>query len=205
MIIKSENIRKYMMYNLNIENEDIDMKDMLKLKKININGLNSKLEQAYFVPEELGYLKEIEECSFSKLEITNEIIINLNKLKKLKIIQYDFCNNISDIKIENAIKKIYINYSDFSLLTACNNTEAMEIIFLKNVNNVDINKICKFKNVKKIYLLNCNVIGISLLEQLESLEYLEVIGSNIDNKETIGELSKRIKVRYSEEEYFNVG
>ena len=33
MIIKSENIRKYMMYNLNIENEDIDMKDMLKLKK----------------------------------------------------------------------------------------------------------------------------------------------------------------------------
>ena len=117
MIIKSENIRKYMMYNLNIENEDIDMKDMLKLKKININGLNSKLEQAYFVPEELGYLKEIEECSFSKLEITNEIIINLNKLKKLKIIQYDFCNNISDIKIENAIKKIYINYSNFSLLT----------------------------------------------------------------------------------------
>ena len=153
----------------------------------------------------MGYLKEIEECSFSKLEITNEIIINLNKLKKLKIIQYDFCNNISDIKIENAIKKIYINYSDFSLLTACNNTEAMEIIFLKNVNNVDINKICKFKNVKKIYLLNCNVIGISLLEQLESLEYLEVIGSKIDNKKIIEELSKKIKVKYSEEEYFNVG
>ena len=200
MEIKSENLKEYIINNSNIRNRDIEIEDINKLKSLNINGLNNRLEEALFVPQELSYFKEIEECSFSSITITNEIIENINKLNKLEIIEYDFCKNTAKIEMENKVKRIYLNYSNIELLNLCKNIDTMEKIFLKNIENVDIRMVCKFKNVKNIYLLNCNVINIESLEELEKLEFLKVIGSKIDNYETIEKLSKSIKVEYSEDE-----
>ena len=205
MLIKSENIKKYIENNLSIKNNEIEMDEIIKLEKININGLNYKLEKAVFVPEELSYLKGISECSFKNFTITNEILENLNKLDKLNVLQFDFCQNETHKTINNKINSIYLNGSNFELLSMCENTEYMETIFLKNIEKVDINSICKYKNLKKLFLLNSDIKNIELLEELPNLSYLKIIGSKIDNLEIIEKLRKKIEVIYSEEEYFNIG
>jgi len=205
MLIISENIKKYIENNLDIKNNEIEMDDIIKLEKININGLNYKLEKAVFVPKELSYLKGIKECSFNNFTITNEILENLNKLEKLNVLQFDFSQSKTDKTINNKISSIYLDCSDFALLNMCNNTDYMETIFLKNAGEVDINSICKYKNLKKLFLLNSDVKNIELLEKLSNLSYLKIIGSKIENTEIIEKLRKKIKVVYSEEEYFNIG
>ena len=205
MLIKSENIKKYIENNEDIKNNEIEMEDVIKLEKIHINGLNYKLEKAEFVPEELSYLKGISECTFSNFIITNEILENLNKLEKLSVLQFDYCQSETDKTINNKISSIYLDCSDFNLLSMCDNTEYMETIFLKNVEEIDINCIYKYKNLKKLFLLNSNVKNIELLEELPNLSYLKIVGSKIENTEIIEKLSKKIEVIYSEEEYFNIG
>lgn len=202
MEIRSENIKKYLINNIQVSNDNIEMEDLLKLKEININWFNSKLEKAYFNPNELSYLKEIISCSFNNFVINDEILENINKLNKLEVLNYDFCKSIANKSINNKIKEIYMNCSDIELLLCCNTIETMEKIFLKNIENVDINTIEKFKNVKEIYLLNCKVKNIVLLEKFKNLSYVEIIGSKIDNYETIEKLKKKIRVKYSKEEYF---
>ena len=205
MEIKSENIREYIENNVDIKGNEIELEDIKKLDRININALNFKLEEAIFVPEELSYLKEIEECSFANFTITDEIIENLNKLKKLSIFQFDFCKSTVSKKIYNSISRIYLNYSDFSLLEMCDNTESMKTVFLKNVKDIDVSKINKFKNLKRLSLLNSEVNNIESLKNFENLEEVKIIGSKINNVSILEELSKKIKIEYSEDEYFNIG
>ncbi len=205
MEIKSENIKRYIENNVDIKDNEIELEDIRKLNRININALNLKLEEAIFVPEELSYLKEIEECSFANFTITDEIIENLNKLKKLSIFQFDFCKSTVSKKIYNSISRIYLNYSDFSLLEMCDNTESMKTVFLKNVKDIDVSKINKFKNLKRLSLLNSEVNNIESLKNFENLEEVKIIGSKINNVSILEELSKKIKIEYSEDEYFNIG
>ena len=205
MEIKSENIKRYIENNVDIKGNEIELEDIKKLDRININALNFKLEEAIFVPEELSYLKEIEECSFANFNITDDIVVNLNKLKKLRIFQFDFCKSTVSKKIYNSISRIYLNYSDFSLLEMCDNTESMETVFLKNVKDIDVSKINKFKNLKRLSLLNSEVNNIESLENFENIEEVKIIGSKINNVSILEELSKKIKIEYSEDEYFNIG
>ena len=130
---------------------------------------------------------------------------NLNKLEKLSVLQFDYCQSETDKTINNKISSIYLDCSDFKLLSMCDNTEYMETIFLKNVEEIDINCIYKYKNLKKLFLFNSNLKNIELLEELPNLSYLKIVGSKIENTEIIEKLSKKIEVVYSEEEYFNIG
>lgn len=205
MEIKSENLKRYIENNVDIKGNEIELEDIRKLDRININALNYKLEEAIFVPEELSYLQEIEECSFANFNITDDIVVNLNKLKKLRIFQFDFCKSTVSKKIYNSISRIYLNYSDFSLLEMCDNTESMETVFLKNIKDIDVSKINKFKNLKRLSLLNSEVSNIESLENFENLEEVKIIGSKINNVSILEELSKKIKIEYSEDEYFNIG
>ena len=205
MEIKSENIKRYIENNVDIKDNEIELEDIRKLNRININALNFKLEEAIFVPEELSYLEEIEECSFANFTITDEIIENLNKLKKLSIFQFDFCKSTVSKKIYNNISRIYLNYSDFSLLEMCDNTESMETVFLKNIKDIDVSKINKFRNLKRLSLLNSEVNNIESLEKFENLEEVKIIGSKINNIQVLENLKNRIKIEYSEDEYFNIG
>lgn len=205
MEIKSENIKRYIENNVDIKGNEIELEDIRKLDRININALNFKLEEAIFVPEELSYLQEINECSFANFTITDEIIENLNKLKKLSIFQFDFCKSTVSKKIYNNISRIYLNYSDFSLLEMCDNTESMETVFLKNIKDIDVSKINKFRNLKRLSLLNSEVNNIESLEKFENLEEVKIIGSKINNIQVLENLKNRIKIEYSEDEYFNIG
>ena len=205
MEIKSENLKRYIENNVDIKGNEIELEDIRKLDRININALNYKLEEAIFVPEELSYLQEIEECSFANFNITDDIVVNLNKLKKLRIFQFDFCKSTVSKKIYNSISRIYLNYSDFSLLEMCENTETMETVFLKNVKDVDVSKINKFKNLKRLSLLNSEVNNIESLEKFENLEEVKIIGSKINNIQVLDNLKNKIKIEYSEDEYFNIG
>ena len=205
MKIISENIKKYIENNVDIQENEIELDDIKKLNRIHINALNYSLEQAVFVPKELAYLQEIKECSFANFTITDEIIENLNKLKKLSIFQFDFCKSTVSTKINNNISRIYLNYSDFSLLEMCDNIESMEIVFLKNVKEIEISKINKFKNLKRLLLLNSEIKDIEYLEKFENLEEVKIIGSKINNIQVLENLKNRIKIEYSEDEYFNIG
>lgn len=205
MEIKSENLKRYIENNVDIKGNEIELEDIRKLDRININALNYKLEEAIFLPEELAYLQEIIECSFANFNITDDIVVNLNKLKKLRIFQFDFCKSTVSKKIYNSISRIYLNYSDFSLLEMCENTETMETVFLKNVKDVDVSKINKFKNLKRLSLLNSEVNNIESLEKFENLEEVKIIGSKINNIQVLENLKNKIKIEYSEDEYFNIG
>ena len=189
MEIQSENIKKYLLNNLDIPDEDnIDIKDIYKIENININRLNYKLEEAKFFPEELAYFKELKECSLSGFLITDDIKKNLSKLEKLKTISFDHCIYSGNEKIKNKMKNINLNCSNYNLAYMFDKKNYTEKILLKDVIEVDINRICEFINLRELILLNCDIKNSNLLISLKSLKKLKIIGCKLDNYDIISKI-----------------
>jgi hypothetical protein len=206
MKIYSENIRNYIINNTNLEEEDeITINDINKIDYLIIKRLNNRMKIAEFVPAELSYFKNLKTCGFSDFTIRDDIKENLNSLEKLSYLKFDHCRFGGNDKINNEIEGIELNYSEFNLFCMCNNKMKLKDVILKNVEDVNTDEICKFENIQNISLLNCNIRNFKNILQLKNLKKVKIIGSKIDDKETVEILKTKINVTYSEEEYFPIG
>lgn len=206
MNLESENLRKYVIYNTDLKlGDEITIEAIESMDYLTIKRLNAKMEEAVFVPEELAYFKNIKTCGFSGFTIRDNIKENIEKLNKLNFIKFDHCRYRGKNGINNNIEDIELNCSEFGLFCMCNNKTNLKNVFLKDVEEVDVEEIVKYENIEKISLLNCEVKNANSLLKLNKLKTIRIIGSKLDNKEVVEKLKEKVDVTYSEEEYFPIG
>ena len=209
MEIKSENLRKYLIYNVNLKNENIiNESDLLKLESIHISYFNNSLKEAIFYPEEIAYFENLREIYFSGFTITDDIIININKLTKLNTLIFNNCKIISNVRVNNNIKTLYMELSDSELLSIINKKTNVNKIYLEDVNNVDIKKLNEYENLEELTLLNSNLQNCFYLVYFRKLKKLKVIGCKLDNLEVIERMkynqSNKIEITYSTKKYYKL-
>ena len=189
MKIMSENIANYIDLNYNIK-EFNDIKELEKVDELVINSLNYSLEIAPFYPNELSYFKNLKECTFINFEINDEIINNLNNIN-LSYLLLDNCRCPISKKIE--VDRLFVECSTINL----KNIDTQELIILDS-DTIDINDLDK--NIKKIRILNCNIINSSLLKNFINCK-IELVGCKLDD-ESIIDLEN---VKYDPQMYVRVG
>jgi len=204
MQILSENLYKYIVNNFDIEDE-IKQEDIDKITDLNINSFNNKLQEARFIPEELSYFKNLQKCQFNSFLINDEIINNLEKLEKLDFLSLEHCEITGNKNIKNRIKKICLNYSDFNFINMLENKNSLEKLVLKDIVNVDVNKIYEFKNLKELELLNCSLLNARYITQLEKLESIKIIGCELDICSLLEKLRENVSVVFSRNKFMHVG
>ena len=205
MEILSENIKKYLINNLHISDEnDIELDDIYKVGKINLNRQNYSLKEAKFVPSELALFKNLKECAFSQFLINDEIKENLSKLENLEVLDLDHCIIAGCKTISNKIKVIIMNYSNFNFMNIFENKSSMKKILLKDIINVDIKKITEFENIEELILLNCEIKNSIFIKELKNLKKVRIIGCKLDNDDAVNMLDKNIEKVFSKDEFFYV-
>ena len=206
MEIQSENIKKYLINNLDLKDEgNIELSDILKIEELNLNRLNYKLKEAKFIPEELGYFKELRKCSLNEFLINDDIKKNISKLEKLEKLTLNHCIITGYDKITNKLKQIYLNYSNFEFVNILECKESLEKMTLKNVINVDIENISKFANITELELLNCEVKKFEFITNLTNLKKLKIIGCNLEKDDIKEKINSNIQLNFSKNEFFYVG
>lgn len=206
MEIQSENIKKYLKNNLDLKDEkNIELSDILKIEELNLNRLNYKLKEAKFIPEELGYFKELRKCSLNEFLINDDIKKNISKLEKLEKLTLNHCIITGYDKIKNKLKQIYLNYSNFEFVNILECKESLEKMTLKNVINVDIENISKFANITELELLNCEVKKFEFITNLTNLKKLKIIGCNLEKDDIKEKINSNIQLNFSKNEFFYVG
>lgn len=85
-----------------------------------------------------------------------------------------------DFSMDESRKKMYIQFTDISFLK---NARNLEILFLENQDNIsDYSVLSDLSNIKEISLRDSNISDIEGILQLDSLEYLNIIGTPAQEK-----------------------
>ena len=206
MKLYSENIKRYIMNNTNFDlNQEIEQAELYKIKELNINKLNYKMEEAVFIPEELKYFKGIEKIEFSGFDINDKLIANLNELENLRKISFDHCNYNCSKKLTVKLSEIYMNHSNINLLYICKNMDQIEKILLNNINEIDMKILIGCKNLKELIILNSDIVNSNELAGYRSVNNVQIIGGNIDDCKIIDKLKETINISYKACKFYNIG
>lgn len=142
-------------------------------------------------------LEELECCTLNEFEISDEIIKELNKMKKIKMLVFNHCtfNNSQKIKIE--IEKLVITYSKNFKIDYIENVNKLNNLIFTCLGRVDISEFSRMKNLEKLSIYECSIINFSYIKNLENIKELNLDGSNIDNEEIINSLKDTVNLRYN--------
>jgi len=195
MLINSQEIDKYI-HNLLLKPYMIELKkdDLDKVKNIVLSKYNIKHEIIEYDYSDLSKLPNLEKCSIEFLDITDELINNINKLENLKTLEFNSCeikavgkikNNLNKILLQSLEQQIFLMFED-------NNVETIEIIDFKNI---DLSILSKFTHLKNLYIYNSNIINFSKILDMKSVEVLKLDGSEIDDEVASNMISKSIFVQ----------
>ena len=203
MQILSENIKRYIINNLSLKDEEnFDISDIYKIEEINLNRVNYKLKEANFIPEEISYFKNLRKCSFNGFLINDDIKKNLSKLENLEVLEFNHCIITGYFMIKNRVKQINIKHSNFEFINIIEDKTNMEKMILKNVINVDMKKISEFTNIKELNMLNCEVNNSYFINSLKRLNRIKIIGCKLDKDDIIDKIDKNVEVIYSKNKFF---
>lgn len=200
-MIKSKAIDEYI-HNILLKphSEDLSEEDLKLVKGLIINKYNIKNEEVIYDYSDLKELINLEKCSIEFLEITDELIQNINTLNNLKIFELGHTpSKSSSEKIYNSLSRIIMNNVNSEMLDLfenCSNVESVKLIEIKDI--IDIEKIIKFKNLKYLYIYNSKVINSEFLKQFEKLQVLKLDGTKLDNDDILKEISPDVKIQKKE-------
>lgn len=178
--------------------EGLNENDLQKVKTIVLSKYNIKNEIVEYDYSDLSKLVNLEKCSIEFLDITDELINNLNQLENLKTIVINSCKIKSIEKIKNNIGKIIIKNSseDFFTLFDIPNVETIEIIGFEKI---DISILSGYTRLKQLYIYNSNIMSFKQILNMTSLNTLKLDGSKIDDESIIDRISKNIFVQRKNE------
>ena len=200
MYIYSENIRQYIINNTTIINNKITQNNLEQIEDININKLNLKLEEAVFIPEELKLLINLKSCTLLGFDIDDKLLNNINELKYLNKLDFEYCKYNGSSKIINKILEIRLKDSDITLLNIIN-TNILKTLTMENIDNIDLLLIAKYKKIEKLKLLNCNITNFDYITELKDLKELTLIGTNIENSNIHNKVDKNVNIIFDENKY----
>lgn len=198
-MIKSKEIDKYI-HELLIKPYTIELneEDLKKVKRIVLSKYNIKNEIVEYDYSDLSKLTNLEKCSIEFLDITDELINNLNQLENLKTIEINSCKIKSVDIIKNNIEKIMLQKVDNHFFTIFDtlNVETIEIIDFKEI---DLAMLSQYVYLKNLYIYNSNIINFKQVLQMKSIETLKLDGSKIDDEEVLEKISKNVAVQRKDE------
>ena len=173
--IKNERFFKYLRYKLNKDKIEVD--DLYTITEITLNKNDFKNEITDFEIDGIKYFKNLNKLYIKNFKITNKIIKEILKLKKLEKLVFFSCDFDKNIKIGNKLENLEI--------LKCSNVVNIKSI---NANNVKISNIdIDFKFSKILY--NCT--NIILLNTFIGFD----IGNNYNKKIVINfKRCKNIKI-----------
>lgn len=200
-MIKSKAIDEYVRnILLKPHSENLSEEDLKLVKKLIINKYNIKNEEVLYDYSDLRELTNLEECSVEFIEITDELIQNINTLNNLKIFELGHTSlETSGEKIYNPLSTIIMNSVNSEMLDLFENCSNVESVILIGINDfVDIEKIIKFKNLKYLYIYNSRIINAEFLKYFEKLQILKLDGSKLDNDDVLRRINSNVKIQKRE-------
>lgn len=198
MLINSQEIDKYI-HNFLLKSYMMELKkdDLDKVKNIVLSKYNVKHEIVEYDYSDLSKLSNLEKCSIEFLEITDELINNINMLKNLRTLEFNSCEIKTVEKVKNNLNKILLQNmeQELFLIFEGNNIETIEVIDFKNI---DLSILSRFTHLKNLYIYNSSIINFSKILDMKSVEVLKLDGSEIDDEVVFNMISKSILVQKNE-------
>lgn len=198
-MIKSKEIDKYI-HEILIKpySNELSESDLEKVKNIVLSKYNIKNEIVEYDYSDLSQLINLEKCSIEFLDITDELVEQLNTLENLKIIEINSCNLKTTLKIKDKLKKMILTNSDDSILALFEHT-AIDTIEIMNFKTIDLNNLTHFIALKNLYIYNSNIRNFAQILNMSSVEVLKLDGSKIDDDEVLSKIGKNVSVQMREE------
>lgn len=187
--LKSRELKEYIYLELNKnKTEPIYDNDLEEITELQLNSLDFIGEPTDETIYDLVFFTNLKVCNLVNMNISDQELDILNRLKKLQFLQLDNCTFSNN-------KKLQLNLSDL-VITDCSNVKlsiysdinTLENLRIVNCENVDIKGISKLSNLSKLFLQNLTLQEINEIQEIKSLEYLNLNGSDIKELDKISRL-----------------
>ena len=194
--IKSEDFKDLICIELDKDLiEDVSDEDLNQIEDFTLNRYNISGELSDINLQDIQSLKNLKSLTVNSFDINNDIISIINNMPYLELVQFSSCNFKTNLSISPKIKNLIVDSPNSFNESIINNNESIRIIN----HNFDLRKIVNYTNIKDLYLQNCNIANIEMLNNYTSLELLNIDGSKISNEEFLKQLSQKIEIQYSNE------
>lgn len=204
MTIQNQEL-KFKIYNRLKKNyqEEITEEELKKIETISIDGKDQDLQNWLFDPKDLSVLKYVKNLTLNLFEIQDAFIEQIGKMKELEVLTFNHCSFTTKKFIKNPLKKVIVTYPKGWNGNLFANGLSIKMIELIQVENVDIAWLTKYKNLKYLYLYNCQMNHFELLKELKNLKEIKLDGSNRIEEVCRALETKGISLSY-ENEYFPI-
>ncbi len=205
MDINSKDIKRYVYLKLGKrEKDEITEDDLNKITFLNLNYKNFKGEINEYDFNELKNFKNLKELTLNGFEITDEIIESINLITSLEILVINHCSFSTNKELIRNIKTLVVTYTKTNDLKNFKMYESLENIKMINCENIDINYLVPFNNLKEISIHNSNILNGIEFKNFEILEDLNIDGSKVDYDNLESVINNDIKFSH-EDEFYLIG
>lgn len=210
-MIKNEALKRYVMYQLNKNDEYFSEEDLEKITEISLNyndtfeidfkellifnNLNSLTLCNYIIDDDNLYkllmITELKELTLNNC-ILNEssIVIATLPLSKLCL---NNCKNVNNdfIYLMNSLKSLHITNSTIDI-NKINKLENLELLDIGNSKIINLNDKFKLHNLTQLYIDNSNINDLTIISNLDNLSTLGIDSTQYDrNKMIVEELKDK--------------
>ena len=186
---------------LKFSGKPLSREELESIKEFSVNNFTYSGELKGINLEELKVMPNIEKLTLQRFQISDEELKALENLESLKDLFFSGCSfnakefyefpNLSSIEFNTCKyhqfpkiklpKIVYINCAE----------DGLDLGDLTNLQNVEY---ITMQNIKKIKDFN-------LTSQMQNLKKLNIDGSDVDDKKTLKDLSKKIQVSHESNSY----
>ena len=186
---------------LKFSGKPLSREELESIKEFSVNNFTYSGELKGINLEELKVMPNIEKLTLQRFQISDEELKALENLESLKDLFFSGCSfsaeefyefpNLSSIEF-NMCK--YLQFPKIKLPKIVYINCAEEGLDLGNLTNLQNVEYITMKNIKKIKDFN-------LTSQMQNLKKLNIDGSDVDDKKTLKDLSKKIRVSHESNSY----
>ena len=186
---------------LKFSGEPLSREELESIKEFSVNNFTYSGELKGINLEELKVMPNIEKLTLQRFQISDEELKALENLESLKDLFFSGCSfnakefyefpNLSSIEF-NTCK--YRQFPKIKLPKIVYINCAEDGLVLRDLTNLQNVEYITMKNIKKIMDFN-------LTSQMQNLKKLNIDGSDVDDKKTLKDLSKKIQVSHESNSY----
>lgn len=193
----SNDLKEYISKKVKKDINKLEEIDLLEIKKIIFRSVNNFEEQLDYNISDIEKLKNLINCTIFLFPITEKEIEDINKLQKLKFINFDSCNiKTNKLSFSENIENLFIDNCNFEEDLKISGKGLKNIKILGNPDEEPRINISNFNNIDKIENLEIhyfNILGLeNILTIAPNLKKLDLDGSKIENFDNIEKFLYRL-------------
>ena len=182
----------------------IPTKNYKEIEEIKLSNKNFLGNELNINLKEISELENLKSISLKFFDITDEVIDNINSLKKINKIELYMCefkttkelnSNITSVTIyccknfeqsilnkTTNIKSLEITNSGLIDLNELQHLEKLNNLIIRDCSIISLPKISNFINIEKLYLNNINLELEFEITKMQNLKFISFNGSKVPNK-----------------------